>query len=69
MSHVQDITIINYFFSKTLWQKTNIFLDIFLIFILSLNSKIMGMNMTMDFYGLKMCLCMECRQMKKLNIL
>jgi len=35
-------------------------------FFLSMNSKIMGANMSMDFYGLKMHLCMECTQMKKL---
>jgi len=38
-------------------------------FFSSLNSKIMGTNMTMDFYVYKMHLCTECTQMKKLNCL
>ncbi len=42
-------------------------MGIFFDFFLSLNSKIMGANMTMDFYGQKIYLCMECTQMNKLN--
>ncbi len=48
---MQDITIIEHFVFTNLLQKIIIFLGIFLIFFSSLNSKIMGMNMTMDFYG------------------
>jgi hypothetical protein len=59
--------IIKHLLFANLWQNTIIFLGIFPNFISSLNSKTMGVKMTMDFYGIKMCLCMECTQMKKLN--
>ncbi len=50
-----------------LWQKLIIFLGIFSVFILLLNSKIMGTSLTMDFYGLNMHLCIECTQMHNIN--
>jgi hypothetical protein len=39
----------------------------FIFFSLSQDFKIMIVNITMDFYGLKMHLCMESKQMKKMN--
>jgi hypothetical protein len=57
------------FFFTNLSQKIIHFLGIFLEKNSSLNSKVMGVNMIMDFYGYKMHLCMECAQMKKLKSL
>ncbi len=58
MSHVQDITIINYFFSKNFMTKDQyIFRHIFYIyFVIEFQNR--GNEHDMDFYGLKMCLCM-----------
>jgi hypothetical protein len=56
LKQIDHITCVRYnnhrtFFSLKFITKDNHFLGIFLIIFLSLNSKIVGTNMTMNFYG------------------